>query len=244
MEETKEAEPIFDYTECKTFDDYPQIYTTTTDTWENMETRMPDLQEDGEDIHRLPTEDIGLEEHNERQIKARNWKPEHIGNIPKEQLFYTGLRPLDFMRAFHDRHEDLEKIDGLIDIDAGNPYFSKMGLHKDHPNMVFTEDELEKVCYLRPGSQTWYADKLTSCFGCSLSEIPVEVVTSLQQIDIQKSMGRTSFRNYMRRVNKRWEKIKHKTLGPQKVIKKLTKKQQKKQDRCLKVLKGGIVRFD
>ena len=244
MEETKETEPKFEFSERTSFEEYPQIFATCDDNWVNMETKMPELQEDGEDIHKLPTLNIGLEEHNERQIKARNWKPDHIGNLPKEELFYAGLRPLDFMRAFHDRHDDLEKIDGLIDIDAGEPYFSKMGLHKDHPNMVFTEEELEGVCYKRPGSQTWYADKLTTAFGCSINEIPPEVVTSLQQIDIQKSMGRNNFRNFMRRVNKRWEKIKHKTLAPQKPIKKLTKKQQKKQDRCLKVLKGGVLTFD
>ena len=150
---------------------------------------------------------VSLTERNERQAKEQvHWAEDKIGTLPKKDIFYNGLSPIDFLRAFHDKHDDLDKIDELIGLDSEGDtsrlFYAKMGLNPQHINNQFTDNELENLCYERPGSQRWYVQRLTEKLGCDASEIPEEIVDAIQECNIQKSLGRNHFRNYMRKVNK------------------------------------------
>jgi len=147
----------------------------------------------------------------ERQaIEQTKWACDKIGTMPKHELFYAGLNPVDFIRAFHDKYTDIEQIDKLISLDAegntGKLFYTKMGLHHQHINNQFSDKELEGLCYERPGSKRWYTDQLTAKLGCNGDEIPLEVIDAIQECNIQKSLGRQSYRNFMRRINKSYEK--------------------------------------
>ena len=168
---------------------------------------------------------ISLAERNERQAKEQvKWDEDKIGTLPKKDIFYNGLSPVDFMRAFHDKHEDLTKIDELLTLDSegdtGQLFYTKMGLSAQHINNQFTDAELENLCYERPGSQRWYVQRLTEKLGCNPSEIPAEVVDAIQECNIQKSLGRNHFRNYMRKVNKSYRVKTGQTLPKKKGKKK------------------------
>lgn len=173
-----------------------------TDDWGDLPREMPEFHDD-----------VAL--HAGRNMADRNealaveqlaWSEDKIGSLPKAQLFYAGLNPVDFMRAFHDKHDDVEKIDQLISLDAeGNTehlFFTKMGLHPQHINNQFSDKELENLCYERPGTQRWYIKRLAAKLGGDAASIPMEVIEAIQEVNIQKSLGRAHFRNYMRRVNK------------------------------------------
>ena len=186
---------------------------TDLSTWPtDLPTEFPAFEEDMPE----PAEQHTFEERCERQaLEQKEWDGDKIGSMPKDELFYAGLNPIDFLRAFHDKHDNMEKIDELISLDADTDtsrlFYAKMGLHHQHINNQFSDAELENLCYERPGSKRWYYERLTDKLGCKPSEIPLEVVDAIQECNIQKSLGRTSFRNFMRRVNKRYEKKTGKT---------------------------------
>ena len=69
-------------------------------------------------------------------------------------------------------------------------------------NNIFSDAELENLCYERPGCRRWYAARLSAKMGCDAQEIPVEILNSIQECNVQMSLGRSSFRNCMRRINK------------------------------------------
>ena len=179
-----------------------------------------------------------LAERNERQAKEQvMWDEDKIGTLPKKDIFYSGLSPVDFLRAFHDKHTDLTKIDELLALDSesdtGKLFFTKMGLSPEHINNKFTDAELENLCYERPGSQRWYVQRLTEKLGCNPSEIPEEVVNAIQECNIQKSLGRNHFRNYMRKVNKSYRVKTGKTLPKQ--------KRKKKKNGCLTITNENTI---
>ena len=196
-----ESIAIGDYENVKLVD-------TCSGDWGELPTSMPDIEDP---MHQLNTQRDTWEKHVAHQLKHQeNWKQNHISNLPEENIFYDGLSPIDFLRAFHDKHNDLQVIDGLLDIDGGDPYFAQMGLHKDHIYNNFTEEELDKLCYERVGSLRWYGERIAYKMGCDMSEIPLVVLQSIQQVNIEKSLGRNNFRNFMRNVNKRRKKLQNK----------------------------------
>lgn len=173
--------------------------------WGNLPQQMPDI---ADDMNQLAAKKEDWESHIGRQVReSEDWKIGHIGMLPEENIFYDGISPIDFVRAFHDKHKDLETIDGLLDIDGGDPYFATMGLHKDHIYQNFTEDELDGLCYERVGSLRWYGERIAYKVGCELDEIPLVVLQAIQQVNIEKSLGRNNFRNFMRGVNKKRKKL-------------------------------------
>jgi len=176
--------------------------------WGDLPQQMPDIQDD---MNQLDKERFDWETHVSKQLnESSDWKEGCIGNVSQKDIFYDGLSPMDFMRAFHDRHKDLEVIDGLLDIDGGDPFFAKMGLHQDHINNNFTDEELDNCCYERPGSLRWYAGRIAAKMDCDIQEIPLVVLQCIQQVNIEKSLGRQNFRNYMRNVKKKHRKLKNK----------------------------------
>ncbi len=138
--------------------------------------------------------------------KMRDWRTDRIGGLKKAEIFYNGLSPVDFLRAFHDKHELAEKVDELLELDAEEDtsklFYTKMGLHQDHINNVFTDEDLENLCYDRAGSKRWYAHRLAQKLDCNGQEIPLDILDAIQECNLQMSLGRNSFRNYMRRINK------------------------------------------
>ena len=176
--------------------------------WGDIPTEMPDIDDP---MNQLDTERLDWDSHLATQLKKQEeWRQNHIGTLPEENIFYDGLSPIDFVRAFHDKHKDLDVIDGLLDIDGGDPYFARMGLHKDHIYNNFTEEELDKLCYERVGSLRWYGERIAYKMGCHLQEIPLVILQAIQQVNIEKSLGRNNFRNFMRNVNKKRKKLKNK----------------------------------
>ena len=176
--------------------------------WGDLPTEMPDIDDP---MNQLSVDRMDWEKHVATQLREQEkWRANHIGNLPEENIFYDGLSPIDFLRAFHDKHNDLERIDGLLDIDGGDPYFAKMGLHKDHIFNTFTDQELDKLCYDRTGSLRWYGERIGYKMGCDIQEIPLVVLQAVQQINIEKSLGRNNFRNFMRNINKKRKKLKNK----------------------------------
>ncbi len=138
--------------------------------------------------------------------KMKNWSPDRIGGLKKSEIFYNGLSPVDFIRAFHDKYDTSEKVDELLLLDAEEDthklFYTKMGLHQSHINNIFTDAELENLCYERGGSKRWYADRLSKKLDCNGQAIPIEILDAIQECNAQMSLGRNSFRNYIRRINK------------------------------------------
>jgi hypothetical protein len=186
-----------------TYNDFELIQTTNDAEWpKDLPAQFPEFAHD----IALPPPTSFMARNERQAIEQVSWAEDKIGILTKKELFYNGLSPVDFLRAFHDKHDDLDKIDELLNLDAetdtGKLFYTKMGLSAQHINNQFTDEELENLCYERPGSQRWYVQRLTEKLGCDASEIPEEIVNAIQECNIQKSLGRASFRNYMRRVNK------------------------------------------
>ncbi len=206
------------------FDKVPETIKTDEASWPVMPKEFPEFDED----IKLP-DAITMEDRNARlALDQKKWDDDKIGSLPKDELFYMGLRPVDFIRAFHDKETDIKKIDNLIDLDAeGNTsqmFYTKMHLSTQHINNQFTDEELEGLCYGRPGTKKWYAENIARKTASNIEEIPDVVLDAIQECNIQQSLGRSSFRNYMRRVNKNINKQKQSISQPEKPTKKGKKK--------------------
>ena len=99
-----------------------------------------------------------------------------------------------------------------------------MNLSPQHINNQFTDDELECLCYPRAGTKKWYAENIARKTSGEVEDIPDVVLDAIQECNIQQSLGRSSFRNYMRRVNKNINKQKQSISEPPKPTKKGKKK--------------------
>ena len=198
------------------FAECPNTIITDPNSWGDLPTEFPEFRKDLE----LPPA-LTLAERNAKQaLDQKNWDDDKIGSLPKSELFYMGLRPVDFLRAFHDTEDSIEKIDALIDLDAeGNTakmFYTKMNLSSQHINNQFTDKELDGLCYDRQGTKKWYGEKIAEKLSGNLEEIPEVVLDAIQEMNIQQSLGRSSFRNYMRRVNKNINKQKQSISEPSK----------------------------
>ena len=209
--------------------------TIKTGDWPDLPKEFPDFEVDAE----LPPKRTWTERNMDLAEKMRDWRNDRIGGLSKAEIFYNGLSPVDFMRAFHDKYELAEQVDDLLALDAeadtSKLFYTKMGLHQDHINNVFSDDELENLCYERGGSKRWYADRLAKKLDCNGQIIPVEILDAIQECNLQMSLGRSSFRNYMRRINKE-NKAQQLT-----VMSKAKKKKGKKKNGMLTVKRGGAV---
>ena len=209
--------------------------TIKTGDWPDLPKEFPDFEVDAE----LPPKRTWTERNMDLAEKMRDWRSDRIGGLSKAEIFYNGLSPVDFMRAFHDKHELAEQVDDLLALDAEEDtsklFYTKMGLHQDHINNIFSDAELENLCYERGGSKRWYADRLAKKLDCNGQIIPVEILDAIQECNLQMSLGRSSFRNYMRRINKE-NKAQQLT-----VMSKVKKKKGKKKNGMLTVKRGGAV---
>lgn len=183
------------------FAEVPETIKTNGD-WGDMPKQFPEFDDNIE----MPTKRTWQERNMDLAEKMKDWRNDRIGGLKKAEIFYNGLSPVDFLRAFHDKHELAEEVDALLELDAEEDtnklFYTKMGLHQDHINNVFTDEELENLCYERGGSKRWYADRLAKKLDCNGQNIPVEILDAIQETNLQMSLGRSSFRNYMRRINK------------------------------------------
>ena len=198
------------------FAEVPKMIVTDLTSWPKMPKEFPEFEDD----IKLP-DPIPMTERNARlALEQKEWPSDKIGSLPKDELFYMGLRPVDFLRAFHDTETDIKQIDKLIDLDAeGNTkkmFYTKMHLSPQHINNQFTDEELECLCYGRPGTKKWYAENIARKTASNLEDIPDVILDAIQECNIQQSLGRTSFRNYMRRVNKNINKQKQSISEPSK----------------------------
>tara|TARA_R110000796_G_scaffold111696_2_gene223244 strand:- start:2446 stop:3108 length:663 start_codon:yes stop_codon:yes gene_type:complete len=209
--------------------------TIKTGDWPDLPKEFPDFEVDAE----LPPKRTWTERNMDLAEKMRDWRSDRIGGLSKAEIFYNGLSPVDFMRAFHDKYELAEQVDDLLALDAeadtSKLFYTKMGLHQDHINNIFSDAELENLCYERGGSKRWYADRLAKKLDCNGQIIPVEILDAIQECNLQMSLGRSSFRNYMRRINKE-NKAQQLT-----VMSKVKKKKGKKKNGMLTVKRGGAV---
>jgi hypothetical protein len=176
--------------------------------WPEMEQEFPEF---ADDVVLPPI--VSLVDRNSRlALEQANWDGDKIGTLPKSDLFYNGLNPVDFIRAFHDTEDSVEKIDELIyldgESDTAKMFYTKMNLSPQHINNQFTDTELEGLCYERPGTRRWYSKNLATRLSADESAIPSVVLDAIQECNIQQSLGRNSFRNYMRRINKNINKQK------------------------------------
>ena len=73
--------------------------------WPDLAKEFPEFNDDVA----LPA--CSFVEHNEKQsLQSKDWDADKIGALPKSALFYNGLFPNDFLRAFHDRKLTLEQV--------------------------------------------------------------------------------------------------------------------------------------
>ena len=184
------------------FAECPNKIITDNSEWPDLPKEFPEFEDDVE----LPVS-LTLGERNAKQaLEQKNWDDDKIGTLPKSDLFYMGLIPVDFLRAFHDTEDSIEKIDALIDLDAEGDtkkmFYTKMNLSAQHINNQFTDTELDCLCYDRPGTKKWYGERIATKMSGRVEEIPNCVLDAIQEMNIQQSLGRSSFRNYMRRINK------------------------------------------
>lgn len=202
----------------------PNTILTDATKWPKLPKEFPEFADDV----KLP-KSATFEERNARlALEQKSWDDDKIGSLPKDELFYMGLRPVDFIRAFHDTEGDIKKIDSLIDLDAeGNTkkmFYTKMNLSSQHISNQFSDEDLECLCYTRPGTKKWYAENIARKTSGEIADIPDVVLDAIQECNIQQSLGRSSFRNYMRRVNKNINKQKQSISAPPKPAKKGKKK--------------------
>ena len=183
---------------------FAEVPTTikTNGEWGEMPKQFPEFELDAE----LPPKRTWEERNMDLAEKMKDWRNDRIGGLKKSEIFYNGLSPVDFIRAFHDKYELAEEVDDLLELDCeadtSKLFYTKMGLHQDHINNIFSDAELENLCYERGGSKRWYADRLAKKLDCNGANIPVEILDAIQECNAQMSLGRSSFRNYMRRINK------------------------------------------
>ncbi len=221
------------------FAEVPKVIKSTGD-WGDMPTEFPEFADDVQ----LPAKRTWQQRNMDLALKMQGWDRDRIGGLRKAEIFYNGLSPVDFIRAFHDKHDTAEKVDELLALDAeedtGKLFYTKMGLHQDHICNIFTDQELENLCYERAGSKRWYADRLATKLDCNGQAIPTEVLEAIQDCNLQMSLGRSSFRNFMRKIKKE-----NKATASTVMSKQEKKKGKKKGGGMLTVKRGGhIVKFD
>ena len=90
---------------------YSDIKEVATANLEDWPTNLPKEFPEFEDNVVLPDSKTFAERNERLAIEQATWDEDKIGILPKSELFYNGLSPVDFLRAFHDKHDNLDKIE-------------------------------------------------------------------------------------------------------------------------------------
>ena len=112
--------------------------------------------------------------------------------------FEKGLEPLDFIKASSSIAP--ADVDQLHALGAG---LETMALPKNHINNVLTEEELESLCYKRMGkvpSYLGYQELISKVIDVQPEWLPSGLVDAQLVISYEKSLGRRSYKNFLRRV--------------------------------------------
>jgi hypothetical protein len=112
--------------------------------------------------------------------------------------FEKGLEPLDFIKASSSIAPD--NVDELHAIGVG---LETMALPKNHINNVLTDEELESLCYKRMGkvpSYLGYQSLISKVIDVEPEWLPPGLVDAQLVMSYEKSLGRRSYKNFLRRV--------------------------------------------
>jgi hypothetical protein len=118
-----------------------------------------------------------------------------------------GLRPVDFYKL---REAPSDDIEALYNID---PSLCSYGLPPDHITNVCSDEELQSLCFQRPGSLTWVREEASAALGVPADSLPDEMVAAWQKLYQAKQGGRSEYRTEYRRVCREASKAAKKALA-------------------------------
>ena len=88
-----------------------------------------------------------------------------------EQIKERGLLPVDFLKHGHDNPDAVE---ALYDND---PTLARMSVSDpEHICNVLSDEELQMLVSQPEGSEQWFREEASCCFGCSPDQFPQELI--------------------------------------------------------------------
>ena len=119
-----------------------------------------------------------------------------------EKIKERGLLPVDFLKH---GHANPDAVEALYDND---PTLARMSVSDpEHICNVLSDEELQMLVSQPEGSEQWFREEASCCFGCSPDQFPQELIDCWREMWVQKKMGRQSYRAWLRQQRKAAEKI-------------------------------------
>ena len=108
-----------------------------------------------------------------------------------------GIRPVDFYKIGREgRSDDVEALHAL------DPSLVSYNLPPDHITNLCTDEELQSLCFQRPGTLEYIRDEVSAALGVPASVLPDEMVEAWQTLFIAKQNSRQEFRRVCREAAK------------------------------------------
>ena len=77
----------------------------------------------------------------------------------------------------------------------------------EHICNVLSDEELQMLVSQPEGSEQWFREEASCCFGCSPDQFPQELIDCWREMWVREKMGRQSYRAWLRQQRKAAEKI-------------------------------------
>ena len=122
--------------------------------------------------------------------------------VKMEQIKERGLLPVDFLKHGHDNPDAVEALY------ANDPTLARMSVSDpEHICNVLSDEELQMLVSQPEGSEQWFREEASACFGCPPDQFPQELIDCWREMWVQKKMGRNSYRAWLRRQRKLADKV-------------------------------------
>ena len=114
----------------------------------------------------------------------------------------VGIRPVDFYKINRPGcPDDVEALHAL------DPSLVSYSLPPDHVTNLCTDEELQSLCFQRPGTLEYIRDEVSAALGVSASVLPDEMVEAWQTLFIAKQNSRQEFRRVCREAAKEAKRV-------------------------------------
>ena len=114
----------------------------------------------------------------------------------------VGIRPVDFYKINRPGcPDDVEALHAL------DPSLVSYSLPPDHVTNLCTDEELQSLCFQRPGTLEYIRDEVSAALGVPASVLPDEMVAAWQTLFIAKQNSRQEFRRVCREAAKEAKRV-------------------------------------
>ena len=91
--------------------------------------------------------------------------------VKMEQIKERGLLPVDFLKHGHDNPDAVEALY------ANDPTLARMSVSDpQHICNVLSDEELQMLVSQPEGSEQWFREEASACFGCPPDQFPQELI--------------------------------------------------------------------